>query len=414
MCQTQPAVRHAILAIVTQHIQSEQARIGNEDKEDNEEHLLSLHHSTKAIAHLRESLAQEMSNPGGPTSIHRNVVLATCVIFALLSQYEGDFPAARHHLTSGWRLLQEWGVPKNQPLIGDALAETLGHLRASWVFCSHPELASLFDYEANLSHGRDFERYSASAAQQKTYTVLHGVPDCMEPVQQFVLVISDVIIKTHLCGFKIRPAGFIHPCGVELSAKLRLCIRRLMTSLVDPSNTAHHDCDSLTFLALWDEVINIQQAVSMRQTPEEATYDDHLEQFQRIIALARRLMPSYRRPTNLTLLQFIFTNCLPVLLWCVCKCRDWIARREILSMFESATGHPEFIAGVALTMKRILAVESNGVKEGETIPKFSRVDGVGVWLHPNESKVVLDYRRHRYVPHLKEFRQEWKREELYY
>lgn len=411
MCQTQPAIRHAVLALVIQQMQSEGSRIGNDDPK---EPLLYLHHSTKAIVHLRENLAQEISSSSGPNSSHRNVVLATCVLFAILSNFEGDFLAAQHHLSSGWRLLQEWGIPKNQPLVGDALAERLEHLRISWCFCSHPEIAILFDDDFNPSHVQDSMPPSKSAAQPEVHTLLHGASDCMEPVQQFMSVVADVIIKVHLVGFNIRPAGFVHPYWAVLSAKLRLCRRSLMASVVDPSNKAHHDCDSLTFLTLWHEVINIQRAVSTSHNPDESTYDNYLEQFQQIIALSQRLMPAYRRRTDLTLLPFIFTNCLPVLTWSVFKCRDWVARREMLSMLESLPSHPEFLAGLTVSMKRVLAIESNGVKEGETIPKISRVDGVGLWMHPNESKMVLDYRKARYVPHLKKFRHEWERETLYY
>ncbi|KAJ5479061.1 hypothetical protein N7530_004570 [Penicillium desertorum] len=404
MCENYPAVRHAMIAISAWHTQLE--RIPKSHKEDRDPRL-TLHHSAKAIACLRESLSSH-----GLTRTHRQVVLVTCLIFTVLALFQGDLYSARTHLTSGYKLFKEWDVQDDKGATGLALEQAFVQMHVHWFFCSHSEL---FVEDAEPLHGEYQISPNTTGALSKITPHIYSGIDQMDRVQEFATLVSGLVLDRTTYGFDIGPASSTGRDAAAVSTKLRFCRSRLTASLIELDSLAPGDCDSLKFLSLWIDIIEIKLAVAKSQKPDEMAYDDHLEQFQNITRLVQFLAGPGSGSSDIESSPFNHRfSILPALLWSAAKCRDWQVRRDLCSIMHSRPGDGYWLCATTVALKRLIDVESTGVKPGDIIPKAARAYLVNVNIRTDESKVKLRYRRPQYVSHSKHGGDEWEGETMNY
>ncbi|KAJ5040795.1 hypothetical protein NUH16_011087 [Penicillium rubens] len=409
MCENYPAVRHAMIAISAWHTQLE--RIPTSHKEDRDPRL-TLHHSAKAIACLRESLAREILSSHGLTRTHRQVVLVTCLIFTVLALFQGDLYSARTHLTSGYKLFKEWDVQDDKDATGLALEQAFVQMHVHWFFCSHSEL---FVEDAKPLY-REYQIFpNTTAALSKITPHIYSGIDQMDRVQEFATLVSGLVLDRTIYGFDIGPASSTGRDAAAVSIKLRLCRSRPTASLIELDSLAPRDCDSLKFLSLWIDIIEIKLAVAKSQKPDEMAYDDHLEQFQNITRLVQFLAGPGSGSSDVESSPFNHRfSILPALLWSAAKCRDWQVRRDLCSIMHRRPGDGYWLCATTVALKRLIDVESTAVKPGDIIPKASRAYLVNVNIRAEESKVKLRYRRPQYVSHSKHGGDEWEDETMNY
>lgn len=408
MCESYPAVRHAMIAISVWHTQLERIPSHKEDRYPR----LALHHSTKAIACLRESLAQESLAPHSLNRTHKQVVLVTCLIFTALALFQGDFCSARYHLISGYRLFKEWDVQKDKGATGQALRQAFVQMHVHWFFCSHSEL---FVQDAELLYGEYQISPNTTAALPKITPHLYSAIDHMECVQEFATLISDLILDRTTCGFNIGPASSTGYNATVVLIKLRLCKSRLMAVLIELDSLAAEDCETLKFFSLCIDIIGLKLAVAKSSKPDEMAYDDHLEQFRHITKLAQSLAGSGLGSSDTESSPFNHRDAIfPALLWSAAKCRDWQVRRDLCSIMHKRPGDDYWISATTVALKRLIDVESIGVKSGNIIPEAARAYLVNVEIQHKESKVELRYCRPRYVPHSRHGGDEWESDSMNY
>lgn len=409
MCENYPAVRHATIAISAWHIQLE--RIPTSHKEDRDPRL-ALHHSTKAIACLRESLAREMLTPHGSNRTHKQVVLVTCLIFTVLALFQGDLDSARYHLTSGYKLFKEWDVREDKDDTGLALRRAFAQMHVHWFFCSHSEL---FVVDAELLHGEYLVSPNTTAALSKITPHLYSGIDQMDRVQEFSTLVSGFVLDCTTCGFDIGPASSTGRGAKAVLTKLRFCRSRLMAVLVELDGLAPEDCDSLKVFSLWIDIMEIKLAVAKSQKPDEMVYDNHLEQFQHITKLVQILAGSVSGSSDIEFSHFKYRYCiLPALLWSATKCRDWQVRRDMCSIMQKRPGDDYWTSATTVALKRLIDVESAGVKPGDIIPETARAYLVNVKIQSEESKVELRYRRPQHMSQSKHGGDEWESDSINY
>ncbi|KAJ5264699.1 hypothetical protein N7505_007492 [Penicillium chrysogenum] len=289
MCENYPTVRHAMIAISAWHTQLE--RILTSHKEDRDPRL-TLYHSAKAIACLRESLAREILSSHGLTRTHRQVVL-------------GDLYSARTHLTSGYKLFKEWDVQDDKDTTSLALEQAFVQMHVHWFFCSYSEL---FIEDAKPLY-REYQIFpNTTAALSKITPHIYSGIDQIDRVQEFTTLVSGLVLDRTIYGFNIRPASSTGRDAVVVSIKLRLYRSRPTASLIELDSLAPRDCDSLKFLS---------------QKLDEIAYDDHLEQFQNITRLIQFLAGPGSGSSDVESSPFNHRfSILPALLWSTAKCRD--------------------------------------------------------------------------------------------
>ncbi|KAJ5512625.1 hypothetical protein N7463_002177 [Penicillium fimorum] len=407
ICEQHPAVRHAAIAISAHHYQREQVQQSHDQNRDS---LLALHHSTQAITCLRESLARELLSRDKSSRTHKQVVLVACVILTTLALFQGDLSASRYHLVSGYRLFKEWNVHEDEGSTGLALRQLFAQIHVHWSICNYPEL---FVEDPELFHDEHWVSPNSTVAPPKIVTLPSSGIDQMHHVEQFVVVVTGLILEASPYGCHIKPASSIGRGAAVALSKLQLWRSRLMSSLIEADGLAPDDCDALKLIALWGGIIDIKLAVASSHNPNEMVYDDYLDRFQRIIKLAHAVAGSGSNDVPLSL--FVYkASVLPALLWSGAKCRDWLVRRDICSLLDEWTGKDYWISATTLSLKRLVDVESKGVKQGDIIPEAARADFVDVKIRPEESKVELRYHRPQYMMHLENDCIRWESVSMYY
>jgi hypothetical protein len=404
ICEQHPAVRHAAIAIGAYHHQLERVQPSPAEKGEN---LLALHHSTQAITCLRESLARELLLREKSSQTHKHVVLVTCVILTTLAMFQGNLAASRYHLVSGYKLFKEWDIDKDEGPAGMALRQLFAQIHVHWSICTYPEL---FAEDPELFHDEHWVSPNTAVAPPKIVTPPSTGIDQMYRVEQFVVVVGGLILESSPSGFSIKPASSIGRGAAVALRKLRLWGSRLMASLVEANSLAPDDCDALKLIALWGGIIDIKSAVASSRDRNEMTYDRYLDRFQHITELAHILAGSGSNDVPLSI--FVYrASVLPALLWSAAKCRNWQVRRDICSLLDQWTGKDYWVSATTLSLKRLVYVESHGVKQGNNIPESARVDCIDVKIRTEESKVELRYHR---PSHPKKDCDNWEDESMYY
>lgn len=403
MCESQPAVRHASIAMGSWHVRLE--RIPTRFQEDRGGSSVTLRHSTKAIACLRESLADNSSSVSSSISscAHKQVVLVTCLTFTLLALFQGDLDSARRHLTFGYKLFKEWEDQRDNSNSSTAMAlrQAFAQMHVHWSFCSSSEL--IFQDIAQLS---DEYRVSLNTTSTTTTTTkatpspskvtpsLYSGIDQMDLAQKFTTLVSGFILDYSTCGFEIGPASAMGRDAELILARLRLYRSHLQAVLIELNCLPPEDCDTLKIFSLLIAVIEIKLAITKSQRIDEMVYDDHLEQFQDIADLARALADSATALSDVTISPFSYRySVLPALLWSAVKCRDWKVRRDLLDIMYKRPGNDHWVSATTMVLKGLIAIESSGIKPGDIVPESARVCWVNVKIQPEDSRVVMRYRR---------------------
>ncbi|OQD92557.1 hypothetical protein PENSOL_c040G07762 [Penicillium solitum] len=369
---------------------------------------LTLRHSTKAIAYLRESLAREDPTPYSSRRTPKEVVLVTCLTFTLLTLFQGDLYSARRHLASGYKLFKEWDVQQDKGATSLALTQAFSQMHVYWSFCSYSELFVKDSAQLNS----EYRISPITTAAPSNITPLYSGIDQMDCVQKFSTLVSGFILDYTTCGFDIGPASSIGRGAAVVLTKLRLCRSHLLAVLVELDGLAPEDCDSLKVFSLLIDVIEIKLAVAKNQPPDEMVYDDHLEQFQHITKLARTLADSATGLSDIVISPFSYRySVLPTLLWSAAKCRDWQVRRDIFYIMYKRPEDDYWASATTVALKRLIDIESTGVKPGDIIPESARAYWVNVKIQSEGSRVELRYRR---PPYLKHGSHEWEKNSINY
>lgn len=391
MCESHPAVCHALIAMGAWHVQFE--RIEMNIQEDLGPSV-ALRHSTKAIAYLRESIAQEHVTPYSLSRAHKQAVLVTCLTLTLLCLFQGDLDSARRHLTFGHKLLKEWEDQQDKDVTSMALTQGFSQMHVHWSFCSSSESTTQFCAQLSRKH-----RIFLNTAANLSATSL---PLCsslyqMDLVQKFSGLVSRCILDYTTYGFNIGPASDIAHSAELVLTMLRLYRDNLHAFLVDLDCLVPENCDSLKVFSILIHIIEIKLAVAGSQHPDELVYDDHLEQFQNIAKLARTLADSATGLSDVAIAPFSYKcSVLPSLLWSAAKCRHWHVRRDILDIMYRLPRDDHETPATTMVLKRLIERESDGRKAEEIIPESARIYCANVSIQSEESRVELQYQRPPY------------------
>ncbi|CAG8148581.1 unnamed protein product [Penicillium olsonii] len=392
MCQIDPAIRHAAMAMSAWHTQSWRISKSGKDQRDGS---LSLYHSSRAIACLRHSLSRELSFSQSSTNAHKQVVLVACLMFIVLALFQGDIDSARCHLASGYKLFKEWDPRNDKDPTGLALRQAFGQFHVNLFFCAHSELFSK-NFEAS-DEKIWIPSDTAVDLSMMTPPSYSGVNQ-MDLVLGFLTVVTGLILDCSFCGFDTGPAASINRYAAEVLARVRLCKTLLTAVLIELDGLSPEDCDSLRVFTLWIEILEIKIKVAKSQKPTEMAYDDHLEQFKHITKLIHTLSGSRFGASDINFSPLNYRcSVLPALLWTAIKCRDWKIRQDICSILDDEPGPDCWTSATSAALKRLIDAESSGVESGMIIPEAARVDLVNVKIRFEDSKVELRYRRSQYL-----------------
>ncbi|KAH8658837.1 hypothetical protein BGZ60DRAFT_382778 [Tricladium varicosporioides] len=110
---SEPSLRHTVIAIGSLHEKFSQKLLGKSPEQEKQEMEFALNQYTKAIGHLRRSLATGKQAP--------MTALMSCILFVCFDSLRGHYDSAMLHLQSGLKILRDLKVRTAQE---DHLIET--------------------------------------------------------------------------------------------------------------------------------------------------------------------------------------------------------------------------------------------------------------------------------------------------
>jgi hypothetical protein len=394
MCESHPAVRHASIAMGACISSLNEFQQALKDRDPS----LTLRHSTKAIACFRESLALGDLTPYSSSRTDKQVVLVTCLTFTLLSLFQGDLYSAHRHLIFGHKLFKEWDDKQDKGATSMALRQAFAQMHVYLSFCSSSELFVMDSAQLNNKYRVSL---NTTVASSKITPPLSSGVDLMDLVKKFSTLVSGSILDYTTCGFHIGPASSIDHGVALILTQLRLCRSHLLAVLVELDCIAPEDCDLLQVFSLLIDVIGIKLAVAKSQRLDEMIYDDYLEQFQIITKLARTLADSATSSSDIPISPFSYRySILPALLWSAAKCRHWKVRRDIFHTIYKRPEDDYWTSATTMALKKLVDIESTGVKLRDIIPESARAYWVNVKIQSEDIRVELRYRRPPYESNL--------------
>ncbi|CAG8887085.1 unnamed protein product [Penicillium egyptiacum] len=377
MCEAHPAVLHAAIAMGARQNQFEEVQ--TKQIEDRESPLV-LSQTSKAVTCLRDSLVREQSS-----RIHKETVLVTCIILSMLALFQEDVFAARCHFLSGYRLFEEWvAVDYEKSPNGQTLKQAFAQVHLHFWTCEDPR--KFVEDQRLISPGiADIHKMINSSGIDKSERDSH-----------FMMVVGWQLVRSHPGeGFGIGPAS--SPIGrgeIAVLSKLRLW-RSQLKWVRENGDMLQRHCDMLTLLELRSLIINIKLTVVSSHEPLDLSYDDYTTHFQRAVCLAKALLRFGFENVPLPE-SYIAISAVNALLWCGVKSRNWLVRSDIVALLNACKYQDSWISAMTAAFQRMIEIESNGVKQGDTIPQDAHIDSIKVNIVSDDSKVNIWYCKSRY------------------
>ncbi|CAG8141945.1 unnamed protein product [Penicillium olsonii] len=371
MCERQPAVQHAAIAMTARQRQFE--AVQTKQVEDRES-FLALSHSHKSISWLGADLARHESSRE-----HKETVLVSCIILTMLALFQQDLFTARCHLQSGYNLFKEWAAieSKTSPH-KEILEQAFSQVHIHYSTCVDPK------------EFRNNRRSLPPVPPERNSSAVTCNADLVRETRG-LQVIGWLILQSHPGGgFGIACASSpVSRGGVAVLSKLRLW-RSQLKFFAAGGFLSQRQQDMLVLLELWTLVLDVKMAVASSLNPSESLYDDYLSRFQCAILLARGLLRSDASEVPAPV-SYIRPGVVTALLWCGAKCRDWKTRNEIVALLRECKHHSPWVSAAATSIESLVQIERSGIELGARIPATARVDCITVKPLLKSSEVQLWY-----------------------
>ncbi|KAF2152229.1 hypothetical protein K461DRAFT_268211 [Myriangium duriaei CBS 260.36] len=371
LCFTEPAIRHAVLAVASYH-----AQFGSYTTErviPSAARLVSIKHYTKAISCLQQCLAQGTGNAEIP--------LICCLLFICLECFEGNRVLVLDHLRSGLSILQsEQSYSPSSPFsIKPKLNNIFRRLDAQstmWGRPTCPQLEELVDQLKAL----DTSITDVSTAQRT-----------LDSLVWLSLNFGHLVSRDscHSCG---SPNETIR-CPYTLQQRLQ---ERLMRWNHDFSELekAHRDRHGFVTAA---RLLRIHHAatfvyLSTCLDTYEQYYEAFMPEFTTIVRLATEIIDSSLQESATESLSFSLEAVfiLPLYLTAL-KCRDKVIRHKAIHLLEAQSGLEGLCVSKihARVARRVVEIEESlelpCTMPAATLEPLS-LNGANkqFWVHPHE------------------------------
>ncbi|KAK9849471.1 hypothetical protein MYU51_014435 [Penicillium brevicompactum] len=392
MCEGQPAIRHAVIAMSAWQCQFE---TGGMEYGENRENLLPLGHAHKSIACLREHLTRHKSS-----RVHIETVLVTCILLMLLALIQGDIVAARCHLLSGYNLFKEWEA-----------IDYGGSSNWKALKYSFSRLHIAFSISADPKEFNNDEPFNPLESDEDKIRVYAAKADELERHRSYMMVLRGQMVENHPeAGFMIKSAGSAMPHStLMIMSKMRLWRGDLLSAGV--TSPMHRDL--LALFDLYTLIMYLRMSVDSSPEPTESLFDEYLKSFQHVVLVCKSMLrdDSNEQPATFC---YIKETIAAALFWCGVKCRDYLVRDEIVSLLDSCKADTPWVSAAMLALHRVIQIESNGVEQGDIIPAVARVQGIDVKEISEGSKIQLSYSISRNERCSKDEDIVWENEILFY
>lgn len=361
--QTEPVVRHAVIALASLHEDSQ--AVGPAIFPDGD----------YARLHYAKAVQQFLNHPVVDNSQRVTLALILCVLFTTFDCLRGYTAAAFSHIQSGLRIIREETANGSASLLQPSVP-----WRAILLQFQHLE-SQIFEMQGRVSDGHDDEqtlakRYS-SESLPGTFGTLEEAQEALEELynclNHYLTLHPENIHKT------AKHAKFVYYFNVW-SAKFSAFQQSCLTK-----KTQDDTKRGITILQMWQKLLRTRLAFDF--DGDEIAYDNHLSTFSSMVTLAQSV--SHLQSKDGHPLKFsVSTGIVAPLYMTITRCRDPLVRRRALSLLKQSNCRDGLWASnvVAPVAERIMQLEEGAalslmvkdesgavISEASQIPESCRI-----------------------------------------
>ena len=388
----QPAVKHAAIALTANANTRSQCYWGRFGGGHEKMNNFVLSQTSKSITYLLQPPAPEgLMN----RRTHREVLMTTCFLLALLAFCMDDCATFQMHVMHGQRAMREWeNADFDNSSIGNILFDAVTDLSFRLQVQSNP---ALFLQDDNLLLLR--------AAQGLSYFNLSYISYNMD---RYWSIWRQTLFPQDADGFRVGTVddstSILRSAKVGAMYKPRIWQRQLKAHIqrVGPlAPQSFHDW--LTLLRLWEQVMcaKISAAVAADEDPVwkplQMRYDVFWVYFRHINELSKKLLQSQVRQDASNPAFPIDQAVVTPLFFCGLHCRDWSIRREALHLIQTwgerfkGSRTTASLPTALYALERIIDIESDGLQPGSVVPESARIHFVEVAGRHGSSNKEFSY-----------------------
>ena len=374
---TQPAIKHALIAVASVHesLELSEGDVARNEAVAQKKRVFSLKHYNKAI--------QLLINDKRKSPNQLCTALVICVLFIVFEGFSSNYPACALHLENGLALLDQWSSARELPRkSGDDLiySEDLINDRVAPILVRCTAQAATFA-DSRIHAGR----YS-------TYPVLPSAPVLPPRFDSFTKAreaLDNVMRWTLLTVNSSEPSS-----GPETGAMLARTLedwRQAFSPLPKGTETKleHHGFRAARCMQIHYLVAFI--IINTYLSDDETVFDKYIDQFGTIVNEAQKLLSTDGGVDEQYKLSFSFDfGVTPPLYFTASRCRDPLIRRRALALMRlshrmQGPWNSEHSAKCAEEIIRIEEAGDGLVKSCEDVPEKSRLRKVSADVqHENE------------------------------
>lgn len=410
---TEPAVRHAVIALGSLHEYLDSQRPVIKYDLKNKNLRFSLHQYTKAIASLKQGLSTG-------TRLPIEVVLICCALFISIETLQGNYATTARHLLSGSNILSDWlsaNDRKTSCLVRDELLPIFIRLNIqvkTLVEFPFPSL-ELDDAESS-SLPKSFS--SLQGARASLYSQMNKILDFIQTDETFLYnssdqpdhILSEVFATAQEQNrdetFRFSPLRSSEEIFAAYQEKSRMLgmlegWKAVFDAFILQFSSRMGSRELGGAILLQIHYISAWIAISTCHSRLQSVFDEYKPQFEKIVSLSKSLVAagdtegsSFER-TNF----WVDIGVIGPVYLAATRCRDPVVRRQAVEILRiprrEGAWDSEATAKVA---DRIIALEEAGlppVNTAEDIPEYARIHVRKVVIDMPNSLVVLSC----YNPH---------------
>lgn len=371
-CHTEPAIRHAVLALSALH-QLDQLPRGSDMATQHETYAARQHQ--KALAAAQQLVATSSSQPHDFDRI-----LTACVIFIMFDSVRGDYVAAATHMSSGRAILGQHAAKLNHPARRKDLTE-IEHAMARL------DLAALFFQDATTPYAfsvKDFHK-TCPVIVAHTFRDIQEAQTCLIDLCRWLLITAEHVERVEECDLlaKARYEAETVRCSAELERfdeQFRHLLER--TDQVPEAVVLNLKC-WFTFATL---------AIRAGDYPSETRWDAYLSDFETIVALAEDIASRIQSSTPSSMFSYEIGYLAP-LYAAATRCRDPCIRRRAIAVlrdYPRQEGVLESRAAATIAAAGMRAEEDGlDVKYASDIPEDRRLIAMDIRVDVQNKEATI-------------------------
>jgi hypothetical protein len=346
-CESEPCIRHAVVAIgaLDKTFQSardfESMSFDSSAEKPSQHHQNALRQYTKAIKQMRVAAS------GGQMDLRTK--LLTCLVILCFEAWNGSQQLAVQQIQTGIGLIQDWKIKSGTPprsllefispnsnIVEDHLIQIFSQLAIQVVF---------FAEKRSVDTGEILENESRSLLE-------HGMPEEFSSFREAFIFHRNVTRRsTHFLSRSVPKSRLEYP-GWLPSEEERTRDIQFATDQESLIATAVHwlkafeplsrSWTDITAFEWWkSRILRAQMLVTyaslcVMSTSEETVYDSYTEVFSDIADLSAEVLTSKRHASSTKRTNFSFDSGIIIPLYlALMKCRHKVIRRKIISLLLS-------------------------------------------------------------------------------